>query len=111
MNQQEINDSQSVNAFKQQINDLATQLYQQQAVTQQFNHTQPHPTMPLDTSFPPPPQAINQSQYHSIYQNMLGMNGSLLQGLGMMHKSINNYLQGFCYLKTHMKIFGIIIDF
>ena len=70
------------------INDLATQLNQQQAATQQFNHTQPHPTMPLDTSFPPPLQTINQSQYHSIYQNMSGMNESLLQGLGMMHKSI-----------------------
>ena len=51
MNQQEINHSQSVNALKQQINDLATQLHQQQAATQQFNHTQPHPTMPPDTSF------------------------------------------------------------
>ena len=88
MNQQEINHSQSVNALKQQINDVAIQLYQQQAATQEFNHTQPHPTMPLDTSFPPPPQTINQSQYHSIYQNTLGMNESLLQGLGMMHKSI-----------------------
>ena len=76
MNQQEINQSQSVNALKQQINDLATQLHQQQAATQQFNHTQPYPTMPLDTSFPPPPQTINQSQYHSIYQNMSGMNES-----------------------------------
>ena len=44
--------------------------------------------MPLDTSFPPPSQTINQSQYHSIYQNMSGMNESLFQGLGMMHKSI-----------------------
>ena len=44
--------------------------------------------MPLDTSFPPPPQTINQSQYHSIYQKMSDMNESLLQGLGMMHKSI-----------------------
>ena len=34
MNQQEINHSQSVNALKQQINDLATQLHQQQAATQ-----------------------------------------------------------------------------
>ena len=65
MTQQEINHSQSINALKQ-INDLATQLHQQQAATQQFNHTQPCPTMPLDTSFPPPPQTINQSQYHSI---------------------------------------------
>ena len=87
MNQQEINHSQSVNAVKQQINDLATQLHQQQA-TQQFNHTQPHPTTTLDTSFQPTPQTINQSQYHSIYQNMSGMNESLLQGLGMLHKSI-----------------------
>ena len=31
MNQQEINHSQSVNTLKQQINDLATQLHQQQA--------------------------------------------------------------------------------
>ena len=74
MNQQGINHSQSVYGLKQQINDLATQLHQQQAATQQFNHTQPHPIMPLDTSFPPPPQTINQSQYHSIYQNMSGMN-------------------------------------
>ena len=62
VNQQQINHSQSVNALKQQINDLATQLHQQ-AATQQFNHTQQHPTMPLDTSFQPPPQTINQSQF------------------------------------------------
>ena len=60
INQQEINHSQTVNALKQQMYDLATQLHQHQAATQQFNHTQPHPTMPLDTSFPPPPQTINQ---------------------------------------------------
>ena len=59
MNQQEINHSQSVNTLKQQINDLATQLNHQQAATQQFNHTQPHSTMPLDKSFPPPPQTID----------------------------------------------------
>ena len=46
--------------------------------------------MPLDTSFQPPPQTIYQSQYHSIYQNMSGMNESLLQGLGMMHNSITS---------------------
>ena len=39
MSQKEINHSQNVNAHKQQINDLATQLHQQQAATQQFNHT------------------------------------------------------------------------
>ena len=87
MTQQEINHSQSVNALKQ-INDLATQLFQQQAAMQQFNHTQPHPAMSIDTSFPPTLQTINQSQYHSIYQNMSVMKENLLQGLGMIHKSI-----------------------
>ena len=29
--------------------------------TQQFNHTQPHPTMPLDISFLPLPETISKS--------------------------------------------------